>query len=294
MKSRIIFIGSGTSEGVPRVTCLARERPDCPACLSALQPGSRDRRRNTSLLIQMPVPNSGGEAAGPIRNILIDAGKFFYQSAIDLFPKFSVHTLDAVVLTHAHADAAGGLDDLRDWTNNNRQPFLPIYVRPEDVRDTLSHTAFYMVDRAKATGGGSVAKLQFLEVADKSFDIHGLRFTPLPVWHGPPNTANGYRFGDVCYIPDASDIPPETRALVQGCGLLVLDALRPVRTHGSHLTLEQAIEEVRRLRPKRALFTGMCHDIVHGPTEAALRRLMDTDGLYVGLAYDGLALDVDL
>ncbi len=321
VKSRIVFIGSGTSEGVPRVTCLAREDPDCPACLSAMQPGSKDRRRNTSLLIQMPHPGQGvplshrdgyptklgtgvrtqttaappDDGAGqPVRNIVIDAGKFFYQSAIDLFPKFRVHTLDAVVLTHAHADATGGLDDLRDWTNNNSQPSLPIYVRPEDIRDTLSHTAFYLVDRAKATGGGSVAKLQFLEVADRAFDIHGLRFTPLPVWHGRPHTANGYRFGDVCYIPDASEIPPETRALVEGCGLLVLDALRPVRTHGSHLTLEQAIEEVRRLRPKRALFTGMCHDIVHEATEAALRRLRDTDGLDVGLAYDGLALDVDL
>ncbi|MSQ08521.1 MAG: MBL fold metallo-hydrolase [Dehalococcoidia bacterium] len=315
MKSRIVFIGSGTSEGVPRVTCLTREFPECPACLSAMRPGSKDRRRNTSLLIQTTRPGqafpssrregvelraqashapSDEGAAPPVRNILIDAGKFFYQSAIDLFPKFSVRTLDAIVLTHAHADAAGGLDDLRDWTNNNRQPSLPIYVRPEDVRDTLSHTAFYLIDRAMATSGGSIAKLQFLEVADKAFEIHGLPFTPLPVWHGRPHTANGYRFGDVCYIPDVSEIPPETRSLVEGCGLLVLDALRPLRTHGSHLTLEQAIEEVRRLRPQRTLFTGMCHDIVHEPVEAALRCLRETDGLEVGLAYDGMALDVDL
>jgi phosphoribosyl 1,2-cyclic phosphodiesterase len=236
----------------------------------------------------------GGIAAQPVRSILIDAGKFFYQSAIEWFPKFHVRTLDAVLLTHAHADAAGGLDDLRDWTNNNRQASVPIYVRPEDVRDTLSHTAHYLVDRSKATGGGSIAKLQFIEAADSPFEVHGLRFTPLPVWHGRPHSANGYRVGSTCYIPDVSEFPSETRALIEGCDLLILDALRPLRTHGSHLTLEQAIEEVRLLRPKRALFTGMCHDIVHGPVNAALARLKDSDGLDIQLAYDGLSMDVDL
>jgi phosphoribosyl 1,2-cyclic phosphodiesterase len=311
VKSRLIFIGSGTSEGIPRVTCLTKENADCPACLSAVRPGSKDRRRNTSLLIQRPHPDlvspvhrvrsspsqgedSGGGHAGPVRNVLIDAGKFFYHSAIEWFPKFQVRTLDAVVLTHAHADAAGGLDDLRDWTNNNRQASVPIFVRPEDVRDTLSHTAFYLVDRSKATSGGSTARLQFTEVADSPFEVHALRFTPLPVWHGRPYTANGYRVGGLCYIPDVGEVPPETRPLIQGCDLLILDALRPLRTHGSHLTIEQAIEEVRRLRPKRALFTGMCHDIVHERTDAMLRGLKDSDGLDISLAYDGLTLDVDL
>ncbi len=293
MKSRIIFIGSGTSEGVPRVTCLTKERPDCPACLSAVRPGSKDRRRNTSLLIQHPHPDVAAATGQPVRNVLIDAGKFFYQSAIDWFPKFNVRTLDTVVLTHAHADAAGGLDDLRDWTNNNRQQSVPIFVRPEDMRDTLSHTAFYLVDMAKATGGGSVARLQFVEAADAPFDAGGVRFTPLPVWHGRPHTANGYRVGSVCYLPDVSEVPPATRALIEGCDLLIIDALRPVRTHGSHLTLEQAVEEARRLRPRRALFTGMCHDIVHEPVNAALALLKGSEGLDVQLAYDGMAVDVD-
>ena len=293
MNARIIFIGSGTSEGVPRVTCLAREGPACAACLSAVQPGSKDRRRNTSLLIQRPHPDVALSPAEPVGNVLLDAGKFFYQSAIDWFPKYQVRTLDAVVLTHTHADAAGGLDDLRDWTNNNRQPSIPVYVRRDDMAD-LGRLFFYLVDRSKMTSGGSVAKLTFSEVGPEAFEVAGVRFTPLPVGHGRPWSAYGYRFGGVCYLPDVGEIPDETRPLIEGCDLLILDALRPRRTHGSHLTLEQAVDEVRRLRPRRTLFTGMCHDIVHEPVNEELARLKETEGLDIQLAYDGLSVDVEL
>jgi phosphoribosyl 1,2-cyclic phosphodiesterase len=125
-KSRIVFLGTGTSEGVPRVSCLTNPNSDCPVCPDAMKPGSPNRRRNTSLLIQRELSD------GRTSNIIIDAGKFFYESAMNWFPKYGVRTMDALVITHAHADAVGGFDDLRDWTNN-AQETLPIYLRETDL-----------------------------------------------------------------------------------------------------------------------------------------------------------------
>ena len=211
---------------------------------------------------------------------------------MEWFPKFGVTSLDAVVITHAHADAIAGLDDLRDWTNQGRSS-LPVYVRGEDM-PTLAKTHFYLVDRSKATSGGGVARLEFVETGREPFNVLGLRFTPLRVDHGPGVTSHGYRIGDVCYIPDVSAIPASTGQLLEGCKVLILDALRPHRTHGSHFSLEQAVDTARRLRPARTLFTDMAHDLDHEPVNAELARLMDTEGLDIQLAYDGLSFEADV
>ena len=93
---------------------------------------------------------------GNTKNILIDAGKFFYQSAIKWFPKYKINKIDTVILTHAHQDAAGGFDDLRDWTNNT-QSNIPIYLRNEDL-EVIKKTFYYLVDTSNITSGGTVAK----------------------------------------------------------------------------------------------------------------------------------------
>ena len=284
--SEIIFLGTGTSEGVPRVTCLTNPDSTCPVCPDAVKPGSKNRRRNTSLVIRYAHPD------GRVRNILIDAGKFFYQSAIEWFPKYDVQTIDAVILTHAHADAAHGLDDLRDWTNNGHAD-IPIYLRDVDL-EVVSKSSFYLVDMSKATGGGGVARLTFTLIDERPLEVEGLTFTPLPVLHGRNSTAFGFRFGEVCYVSDSSEIPSATRDLMAGCELLVLDALRPERTHGSHFTLEEAVEHARLLKPGRTLLTDMAHDIDHEPVDAWLRSLKASEGLDIGLSYDGLCLTVEL
>ena len=211
---------------------------------------------------------------------------------MDWFPKFGVTSLDAVVITHAHADAIAGLDDLRDWTNHSRAS-MPVYVRGEDM-PTLSKTHFYLVDRSQSTSGGGVARLKFVETGQEPFDVLGVRLTPLPVEHGPGVTSHGYRIGDVCYMPDVSAIQASTELLLAGCDLLILDALRPGRTHGSHLSLEQAVDTARRLRPAKTLLTDMAHDMDHEPVNAELAKLRDTEGLDIQLAYDGLSLEVEV
>ena len=236
--SRIVFLGTGTSEGVPRVSCLTDPDSTCIVCPDAIKPGSPNRRRNTSLLIQRHLAN------GRTSNVVIDAGKFFYDSAIELFPKFEVKTIDGLVITHAHADAVGGFDSLRDWTNNSQES-LPIYLRDEDLK-AVGSLFYYLVDRDKQTGGGGVAKLQFRTIDANSFEVDGLTLTPLPVEHGRNMEIFGYRFGPVSYVSDVSAISDETAEMIAGSDLLVLDALRPARTHGTHFTVEQAVDQGRR------------------------------------------------
>ena len=141
-----------------------------------MRPGSKNRRRNTGIVVQRE------QTDGPPVNILIDAGKFFYQAAIEWFPKHAIRTIDAVVLTHAHADSAGGLDDLRDWTNmmrfasgdehaallaRGRHARIPIFLRNQDL-EIVSKTAYYLVDRTQMTSGGTVAILDFQTVDERA------------------------------------------------------------------------------------------------------------------------------
>jgi phosphoribosyl 1,2-cyclic phosphodiesterase len=285
-KSRIVFLGTGTSEGIPRVSCLTNPDSNCLVCPDAVKPGSPNRRRNTSLLIQRKFSD------GRTSNVVIDAGKFFYESAIQLFPKFDVRTIDALVITHAHADAVGGFDDLRDWTNN-AQESLPIYLREVDL-GVVEQLFYYLVDRNKQTGGGGVAKLSFDTIDSTPFKADGLELTPLPVEHGKNWECFGYRFGDVSYISDASAISEKTTDLVRGSEILVLDALRPARTHGTHFTVEEAIDQARRLGVKRTLLVDGTHDIDHVPVNDELAKLKDSEGLDIQYAYDGLEVAVEL
>ena len=285
-KSRIIFLGTGTSEGVPRVSCLTNPASQCKVCPDAIKKGSPNRRRNTSILIQRQL------ADGRTNNIIIDAGKFFYEAAIQWFPKFKVECIDALVITHAHADAIGGLDDLRDWTNNTQES-LPIYLRDADYKQVES-LFYYLVDRTKKTGGGGVAKLNFKSINKSPFTIDGLPIIPLPVEHGKNREVFGYRFGPVSYISDASSISDETADLIRGSELLILDALRPKRTHGTHFTLEEAIDQARRLRPARTLLTDATHDIDHETVNIQLAKLQESEGINIQYAYDGMDIEFKL
>lgn len=277
--SHIIFLGSGTSEGVPRVSCLTNNSNKCPVCWAAVEPGNRNRRRNTSIVVRYVA------ADGNRFNILVDAGKFFYHSALQWFPYYGIRNLDAVIITHSHADAVGGLDDLRDWTNNV-QSSIPIYVTQRDV-EVLAKTHYYLVDPSVITAGTAVSKLQFKLINEEPFQVHGLQVIPLPVWHGPGYRSLGFRIGNMCYISDVSEIPNDTYPLLENCDLLILDALRPDRSSVSHFGLPQALEEVRKIRPKRTLLTGMMHTMDHDSMNEQLVKLL-AEGIDVQLSFDGL------
>ena len=301
-KATVMFLGTGTSEGIPRVTCLTADPPTCPVCTDAMRPGSKNRRRNTGIVIQREQDD------GPPINILIDAGKFFYQAAIEWFPKHAIRSLNAVVLTHAHADSAGGLDDLRDWTNTmrfaqgdehaallarGRDANIPIYLRQQDL-DIVAKTAYYLVDRTQMTSGGTVAILDFQIIDENPIDVFGTKVIPLPVPHGPDYTCNGYRIGDLAYISDASHVPDDVLGKIDDVDTLVIDALRTQRTHGSHLTMEQAVEYAKILRPTRTLLTDAAHGIDHYAMNARLRDPVFNGGLDIQYAYDGMSIEIEV
>ncbi|KAJ4951309.1 hypothetical protein NE237_028141 [Protea cynaroides] len=283
--SEIIFLGTGTSEGIPRVSCLTDPAEKCAVCFKATEFGNKNRRLNTSILIRYST--SSGR-----RNILVDAGKFFYHSALRWFPTYGIRTIDAVIITHSHADAIGGLDDLRDWTNNV-QPCIPIFVAERDF-EVMKKTHYYLVDTSVIIPGAAVSELQFNIIHEEPFLVNDLQVTPLPVWHGRNYRSLGFRFGNVCYISDASEIPEETYPLLEDCDILILDALRPDRSSSTHFGLPKALEEVRKIRPKRTLFTGMMHLMNHDKVNEDLAKLMVTEGLDVQLSYDGLRIPVAL
>ncbi|KAL6599315.1 hypothetical protein ACP70R_045809 [Stipagrostis hirtigluma subsp. patula] len=284
-QSELIFLGTGTSEGIPRVSCLTDPTKTCPVCSKAVKPGNPNRRRNTSILLRHATLTG-------TTNIIVDAGKFFYHSAIEWFPAFGLRAIDAVIITHSHADAIGGLDCLRDWTNNV-QPSIPIYVAERDY-EVMKMTHYYLIDTSVVIPGAAVSALQFNIIKEQPFMVHNLEVIPLPVWHGQGYRSLGFRFGNICYISDVSDIPEETYKLLENCELLILDALRPDHSSSTHFGLPRAIEEVRKIKPKKTLFTGMMHLMDHEKVNNDLARLMETEGLDIQLSYDGLRIPVRL
>ncbi|XP_024036681.1 putative hydrolase C777.06c isoform X3 [Citrus clementina] len=203
-----------------------------------------------------------------------------------------IRTIDAVIITHSHADAIGGLDDLRDWTNNV-QRHIPIYVAMRDF-EVMKKTHYYLVDTSGIIPGAAVSELQFNIIDEEPFTVQDLKITPLPVWHGAGYRSLGFRFGNICYISDVSEIPEETYPFLQDCEILIMDALRPDRSSSTHFGLPRALEEVRKIQPKRTLFIGMMHLMDHEKVNEELLKLMETEGLDVQLSYDGLRVPVML
>ncbi|KAJ2767171.1 hypothetical protein IWQ56_003431 [Coemansia nantahalensis] len=287
---QMIFMGSGSSGYTPYVSCITSDNSKCTTCKLSMTPeGAKNRRRNASVLVCADNPD------GRQRNILIDCGKSFYEATVDVFIKHNIKTVDAVLLTHGHADAMFGLDDLREWSRPNSGP-LPVYC-DQVTLDTIRCAFPYLVNAANATGSGIVSQLEFklLEDLTRPVEIEGVEFLPLPVEHGTysdgrPYYCNGFRFGDVSYISDCSKIPDSTRALVVGSQLIVMDALTPTRI-SSHFGYKEAVEEARRFRAPRMLLTDLSHHLEHSELERRAKVLLAEEGLVVDPAYDGMVID---
>jgi len=250
---KITVLGSGTSVGVPTVGC------HCAVCQST---DSRDKRLRPSILVSYRD-----------HNILVDTTPDFRTQAL----RAEIEHIDAVLFTHAHADHILGLDDLRPY-NFRQKERIPIYAA-SDTMDTIRRVYQYIFDGIKKES--NVPQLITHLIDGSAIDLFGLQFCPVPILHGSA-TIYGFRFGAAAYLTDHSDIPESSMERLRDLDVLFLDALR-YKPHPTHSTVDRSLQTVEKLKPRRAFFTHISHDLGHERAESLLPP-------NVKLAYDGLEI----
>jgi phosphoribosyl 1,2-cyclic phosphate phosphodiesterase len=244
--------------GVPTLAC------HCRVCSSK---DPRDNRTRPSLLLV-----HDGQTA------VIDTTPDFRFQAL----RIGLDRLDAILFTHGHADHILGFDDIRPY-NLRQKSALPIYASPETI-GILKRTFAYVFDEVPAI---STIPQVTVHAIDGPFDVIGTRIVPIPALHGDMGVL-GFRFGAAAYLTDFSVLPDSSRPLLVDLDDLVLDALRDT-PHPMHQTVEQALALIRELKPRRAWFTHIAHELPHSETNA---RLIAAGFPQVALAYDGLHFEV--
>ncbi|MGH7142498.1 MAG: MBL fold metallo-hydrolase [Planctomycetota bacterium] len=249
---RITFLGTGTSSGIPTLGC------GCAVCRST---DPHDQRLRTSALVE-----GGGT------RVLLDCGPDFRQQMIAA----GCPPIDAVVLTHAHADHVLGLDDTRSLTMRDRPP-LRIFADPPTLEGLkrMFQYAFERIDERQALPRWELVPI------DGPFEVGGLRFLPRPLPHFPSHSLSfeispveqirrvGGPRTRLIYATDCQAVEPATVADFRGCDLLVLDMLRE-RKHISHLSLEEALAIAAEVGAKQTLFVHMNHEVSHAAMSARL------------------------
>lgn len=250
---KITFLGTGTSQGVPVITC------KCNVCQSE---DPKDKRLRTSVLVETEK-----------NTFVIDAGPDFRQQML----RENVGRLDAVLITHGHKDHIAGLDDVRAFNFFMKKP-VDVYAR-EDVHKILKSDFFYAFEDEKYPG---VPEIELHAVENKQFRINGDKIIPIEVTHYKIPVF-GYRIREFSYITDANHISEKELEKIKGSRIIVLNALRR-RTHISHFTLDEAVQLLTLLQPEQAYLTHISHQM--GYHEDVEKELPD----FIKPAYDGLTI----
>lgn len=224
----VTILGSGTSKGIPEVGCY------CPVCRSE---DEKDKRTRCSALV---------ETRGV--KLLIDVSPDFRQQAL----RTGITYIDAALITHSHYDHVGGFDDLRPFCAGGK---FSVYLK-KDVNEDLHKRLDYCF---KDTLYPGVPVFDMHEIDEAPFMIKGVKITPIKVLHGKLPIV-GYRIGDFAYVTDAKTIPEEEMDKLRNLDVLVLNGLR-FKDHFAHFTVDEALEMIKELKPKRAFLTHFCHEI---------------------------------
>lgn len=232
---KLIFLGTGTSTGIPQIAC------KCKVCNSS---DKRDKRLRASVLIQH------GD-----NSVLVDCGPDFRQQMLS----HKISSLSSVLLTHEHYDHIGGLDDVRPYGNIN------IYAE-ERVNKYIKQSMPYCF-KDKLYPGVPIISLNNID--NLPFNIENMSIQPIRIMHAELPIL-GFRFGNLAYLTDVKTLDDKAYEQLKDLDVLILNALR-INSHISHINLNEAIVIARRIAAKKTYFTHFSHDLgLHAQVEATL------------------------
>ncbi|GHT13700.1 hydrolase [Bacteroidia bacterium] len=252
----LTFLGTGTSQGVPMIGC------NCPVCRSV---DVHDKRLRSSVLVQTQNVT-----------LLIDCGPDFRQQMLC----HNIAQIDAILFTHEHKDHTGGLDDVRALNYFMQAP-IPVYAENR-VMAALQRDYAYVFKEHQYPGAPQV---EAREISTQKFTVKGVEIQPVRVMHGNLPIL-GFRVGELVYLTDTNFVSDESKALIQGCKVLIINGVRK-ESHVSHFSLSQALQLITEVAPAQAYITHISHQLgLHHSIQAALPP-------QINLAYDGLQVVVE-
>jgi phosphoribosyl 1,2-cyclic phosphate phosphodiesterase len=253
IKIKIVFLGTGTSQGVPVIAC------PCDVCAST---DPRDQRLRCSALIQVDG-----------KNIVIDSGPDFRQQML----RANVNRLDAILFTHGHKDHTAGLDDVRAY-NYVMQRSMDIYAEKR-VQKGLHREFAYIFAKDKYPG---IPELNLHTIDQTPFTIGNVQVIPIRAMHLKLPVL-GFRIGRMAYLTDANSISKKEKEKLRGLDCFVVNGLRK-EPHISHFSLSEALQLIEDVKPERAYITHISHQMgFHQQVQSELPP-------NVFLAYDGLEI----
>lgn len=255
-RQELVLLGTGTSTGVPMIGC------DCEVCHS---PNPRNQRMRSGVAVHAP------------------EGTFLIDTSPELRLQLIRERIDmahAVIFTHGHVDHLFGLDDTRLFSFRLGHP-LPVYLEASTEKIMRGAFSYAFRERPPEAKGWSIPQFDLHRIGEDEFDLLGLTVRPVRLLHGRLPVL-GFRFNNVAFCTDVSTIPDESWSTLEGLDVLVLDALRD-KPHPTHLSIDQALDVVERLKPKQTWLTHISHSLEYEATNARLPS-------NVQLAYDGLRI----
>ncbi len=265
-KLEITFLGTGTSTGIPIVGC------SCQVCRSDDQ---KNKRYRSSILITYQG-----------KKILVDATPDLRTQLL----RENIKNIDALFLTHTHADHVHGIDDLRPYCFIH-QKTIPVYTNHFYSQELIKRFAYifdsnYLSNKKIVTGG--IPKLELKDIAQNS-NIEGLDFTFFSLPHGHIESI-GFKVEKIAYLIDCNEIPESVLSQLENeLDVLIIDCVR-LKPHGTHLHLDKTLSYIKRIKPKRTYLTHLGHDFDHQKLQAQV----DKENMNINVSFDGLKIHSDL